>query len=1628
MHLFALLLLVLPGELLAQDWSWAWGAYSGDSELAKDVAVNDSLGEVFILGEFDGALTSLPGIPMPAASNTINGLLIKLDTNGALLDYIVIPSVGDLEMNALTLDDSGNVYVVGAFSKDVVFTGNGTDSIGLSQSIILVDGFIAKFTSNLEGVWATRLQGFFNQIGKDVAVNGSDVVLVGDFQNSVSSDTLPPLSSSGSYDVFVMSFDKGTGKPRWSNKLGGAGEDRVEGVVCHRGAIFLTGHFEGDSLYYPGNQAGALVNTNSGNMDFFVSRIDTNTRTGTWLVSGGGMGVDLAHGIGFVSGRVFVGGETNGNASFGAAGAVTSAGGRDGYVTSLDAATGLFQWVRPEGGGGNESVWDVTRDRLGNVVAVGEYSNTVVFSGGIPSTPVSGTDGFLVGYEPNGTPVSWLRRVGSTDQVVPRDVATAGSGIYASGEYLFSNTTFFAASSIILPGDGLENLFVGRLGCDQIPSPNLNATVDRDSVCQGDSVVVTIPLSLNTLSYQLINLDGDTLGPITSGVNGLLSLSSDLLDSTLSIGILVYGNGISCDVLAEDTFDVFVQPPFAPDLGPDDSSCGDSLVLVPFGSWSSYQWSTGATTDSILVGTSGNYNLEVTDSLGCLGRDTISVLISSNPLVDLGADTTICQGDSLNLNPGPGSMSYNWSTGEATDSIWVNSGGSFSVTVTDSLGCFSADTLQLNLDSLGLVLPTDTSFCQGDSVILDAGIAASSYSWSNGAGTQMVVVSIGGPVSVTVSNGTCLDSAQTNVAVFALPQPDLGPDTTLCNTGSFPLDATLGGVSSYLWNTGATGAILPVGASGVFSIEVTDTSGCIGTDTVDITFENLVLNLPTDTSFCQGDSAVLDVGIGANSYSWSNGDTTQMVVVSMGGAVAVTVSNGLCIDSAQTNVAVLALPQPNLGPDTILCNTAVYPLDATTGGVSNYLWNTGATNPILAIVSDGGYSILVTDTVGCIGFDSVDVAFENLVSSLPSDTSFCQGDSILLDAGSGGNSYLWSTGAITQTIIVNTGGIYSVTISSPSCADSASVNVTPLALPQPDIGPDTLLCNVSVFQLDASQPTFVSYLWGGGSAGSTLDVTGSGLYSVTVTDGDGCQGSDSAMITIETLSLVIPADTSFCQGDSVELDAGTSWLNYQWSTGANSQSIFVNAGGMYGVTVSGMICMDSMQVNVTEGSLPGLNLGQDTAICNANSYLLNASVPGAVDYLWNTGDQSPTLQVSSAGLYSVTVSDTSGCQANDQVNISFVEVDVDLPSDTSFCPGNSVLLDAGIAGASYQWSTGASSSSISATTSGTFGVTVSIGSCIDSASVNVLAGVLPGLDLGTDTTLCVGDSLLLDAGPAGLNFTWQDGSNSNTYLVLASGLYAVEVSDSVGCFARDTIEVNYEGATVVSVTGLSALYCESDAAVVLDAQPAGGSWSSGDSIFDPGLVGPGTFTLNYSYTDSGGCADQWSGTTVVDALPTPADAGEDQNLEGSLFANLNANAALTGVGSWTAAGLVFENSMDPNSEVNLPGPGVYSLVWSIANGSCPSSSDTMWIEVDGLFVPNGFSPNGDGTNEFFVIRGIGAYPVRALQVFNRWGNLVFSSDQYNNDWTGGELVDDTYFYILDLGDSDLRSGYVVLKR
>jgi hypothetical protein len=595
------------------------------------------------------------------------------------------------------------------------------------------------------------------------------------------------------------------------------------------------------------------------------------------------------------------------------------------------------------------------------------------------------------------------------------------------------------------------------------------------------------------------------------------------------------------------------------------------------------------------------------------------------------------------------------------------------------------------------------------------------------------------------------------------------------------------------------------------NIYITGSSNCNGTFKDVKTIKYAAAEPPTitgPTSFCLGSSVTL-ASSQANSYLWSNGATTQSITVSSSGNYSVTVTNapGCSLSSSVVTVTAHPLPAtPTISGPTTFCEGASVTL--TSSQAQSYLWSNGATTQSITVSTPGNYSVTVGNAAGCTAASSPVTVSMNPSPPVPAintngPTTFCQGGSVTLTS-SQAQSYQWSNGATTQSITVSTPGNYSVTVANASGCTAASspmsVIVNPLP-PIPTITPDglTTFCQGNSVTLTADEAH--SYLWSNGATTRSITVSAPGNYSVTVSNATGCTAASFPISVSVNPSPPIPAinadgPTTFCQGGSVILTTDPAH-SYLWSNGATTQNITVFSSGNYSVTVAndfGCTAASSNSINVAVNPLPATpTISGPTAFCEGASITLNSSQ--AQSYLWSNGATTQSIIVSTPGIYSVTVGDAAGCTAaSAPVNVSVNPLppipNITPDGPTTFCEGNSVELTADEAH-SYLWSNGATTQTITVSSTGIYAVTVAnaAGCSAASATMNVVVNPTPTVDLGEDKELEPGEQVVLDATGEGLSYEWSTGATTPTITVDSPGIYSVTVENSFGCTATDTIEI-----------------------------------------------------------------------------------------------------------------------------------------------------------------------------------------------------------------------------------------------
>lgn len=381
-------------------------------------------------------------------------------------------------------------------------------------------------------------------------------------------------------------------------------------------------------------------------------------------------------------------------------------------------------------------------------------------------------------------------------------------------------------------------------------------------------------------------------------------------------------------------------------------------------------------------------------------------------------------------------------------------------------------------------------------------------------------------------------------------------------------------------------------------------------------------------------------------------------------------------------IRVFYTPPPlDLGPDLSLCSNGFYELHAGSG-FRNYLWQDGAVDSIYKVTLPGLYHVTVIDSCGRAFSDTVLVQGGPAAPlNIGNDTTICLNDTLTLHATSGFISYHWSPGYnissttnATTSVFPAIDTAYIITaIKGPGCIVQDTIQISLYPTPHIYLGNDTSLCKGNHLLLDAG-PGFQNYLWNTGETTRQIFASLKTIYSVTATDTYGCKAADSLEIykVFPIPSLHLPKDSFLCQGKTLLLNAGTGYTSYLWQDGSTNSTFSVLTTGSYWVTVRDInncsANSDTTIIRYIEPA-PANFLISDTSLCRNQSLFLTINT-SYTNYLWSTGERSNSIIISQAGNYWLTVTNSKGCQATENLTVIAKNCFSEIYFPNAFTPNN----------------------------------------------------------------------------------------------------------------------------------------------------------------------------------------------------------------------------------------------------------------------------------------------------------------------------------------------------------------------
>jgi len=866
-----------------------------------------------------------------------------------------------------------------------------------------------------------------------------------------------------------------------------------------------------------------------------------------------------------------------------------------------------------------------------------------------------------------------------------------------------------------------------------------------------------------------------------------------------------------------------------------------------------------------------------------------------------------------------------------------------------SLGCVPCSTVSQFTAS-------SSSPCIGDTVTFTNQSTSGSFTWFVDGAIHSTTTNISGffstpgqhQIALAVLNNGCKDTSYLTVNVSNIVVPTISissnAGTTICSGQSVTFSATTtngGNSPAYQWKINSSNV-------GTNSASFTTTSLNDG---------DVVSCVLTSIANCATPATVTSNGI---SMTVNSAPSAPIVSVSP--------SNNIC----QGESATLAVSNPCSG--------------------CTYLWTPGnLSGSSIMVNTAGAYSVVATNTCGSVSSNTVSITVTPLPTTptinINPSSVICQGSSTTLSVSNpcSGCTYLWTPGNITgNSIQVTTVGNYSVEATN-SCGNISSLpaNIVVNALPVTPIiaaSPSSNICPGSTATLSISNfCSGCNYTWSSGQTGTSIQISSSATYTVTVADNNNCTNSSSIVIgnSTVTISINITSQTSntSCATPNgtatVSASGGATPYVYSWSNGATGTSINNVAGGNYTVTATDANgCLGSQTVNINN-SIPTitasiLSSGGNNSCATPSGFAVVSASGGVMPYSfqWSSGHTSTSVNNLLHGNYTVTVSDDNGCSATVNVSIAdnrpILAITI-ITNPVTSCTSPNGSATASVAGTSgsvtYTW--GTSPAQTGATASGlaagaytvtaldqTSGCTVSETATIGSSLLSVSVSITSTNDL-TNCGTPNGSATAVASGSSGFTYLWSTvpAQTGNTATGLIQGNYTVIATDQHGCTGVATATINDSRAVItVTVNATSNTLC-TGANGTASASSSGGSqpylysWNNGATTANLSNLASG----NYSVTSTD--ANECTGTATVTVGTNITMPTVTISVTNETSASANDGAATANPSAGTPPFQYSWSTSGTTQTVSSLDAGTYSVTITDQSGCTASASAVVETEI-----------------------------------------------------------------------------------
>ncbi|HNQ67166.1 MAG TPA: gliding motility-associated C-terminal domain-containing protein, partial [Bacteroidales bacterium] len=1277
------------------------------------------------------------------------------------------------------------------------------------------------------------------------------------------------------------------------------------------------------------------------------------------------------------------------------------------------------------------------------------------------------------------------------------------------------------SSGGIWSGTGVTNPITGQfsplfsgIGNHDITYSVINGTcTDSDSftIVVNDYLDATItPIGALCQSGDLITLHAANPGGTWSGqgiidpINGILDPSQVQHGDNTMVYTLTNGACISTDIHIYQV-DAQVDATILSNPG---TICLDNppfilLTVEPNGTWTG-QGVSNLTTGAYNPNQAGVGTHEITYSLSngtCYDSDTIYITVNPIPDVNILTEGPFCENDdpvTLIAATDGGA----WSGIGVLDNVFdpqIAGPGDHTITYELTLnGCSATGTKILHVDSATDATITQTGpFCvnSGPNILIAATIGGI---WSgNGMNNGYFYPENAGfgnhLISYTVTNGACSDTDEITIIVDNYTDVTITAVDAMCSNDP-PVNITasvLGGIWS---GTGiinpATGLFDPASSGpGTFTITYSFTNGTCIINTTTTLIVNptpivLISNFPE--SFCYNDNYVVVVtsppggilsgpGVSMGAFhpqvAGPGTHTIQYVATNVYGCTDMTSATVEVFPGTSTNISI---------PDDEFClDDEAVSLDGTpSGGIFEGPGIEG--NKFIPGIAGSGIHELFyiyTDDYGCVNTASVLVEVSTpLTINLTGENLICFGINTgyvnaEVTGGVPDYTYLWDDPSNSTTPLVEnlSSGTYSITVTdSWGCDDTTSITITEptqlslniSSVSYPDCYDQT---NGHAFVLASGGTPPYSYIWDddNNTTSALLNNVGEGIYHLTVTDANGCDGVILVVISQpdELIAEIISQTNVGCNGvnngsATVNVTGGTPPYQYIWDNPAHTPLATANhlAAGTYNVSITDANgCTASTSVIITESSNMTAEIITTDVICAVRLGTATINVDGGhspYSYHWSSGSITNNAYNLSYGAHYVTVIDDQNCQYITSVNIGISgSINANIIQDQGILCGGSndaslhAVTTNGISPLDYLWSNGIRTQYNSYIGAGHYEVTIiDDWGCTGSYSHDISPLPLMTITPTVTGAGCFGGetgtiTISVSGGTQPYNIIWSTNETTFTISDLAAGYYQVTVTDANNCVTlgnyyisnpENPLDIDFLVRNIKCANG-------NDGAISITA--SGGtpgylySWEYEGNTFSGSSANnlyPGIY--NVTVSDAQGCEMD---TTIVITEPEAFEYSF-VSINPSCIGNSDGYVEIIVIGGTPPYNLSWSNQTSPAPYITGLRQGTYMFT-IIDDAGCTHNTETIELvddNVECIAIPTAFTPNFDGINDTWLIENIELFPWAIIQVYNRWGQLVFegsgAGEPWDGKWNGKIVPTGSYVYTVDLLNGTKYCGIVTV--